>query len=203
MSYSKFTNLETVLRKFQVRGKGDSLFQNTAKITPSALLLETLERSTHLRFASEKERSERLVHPVLQEICTINNYEVTLYSGRELNVDAKTGLNGECDYLLSWGTLLDFVDVPVFSVVEAKKNDLEYGSAQCAAQVIGAYKFNEMHGAEIPKVYGAATTGTEWRFLLLEGNLLTLDDDLYYLKDLPELLGVLQHILIDCKQVGK
>jgi hypothetical protein len=203
MSYSKFTNLETVLRKFQVQAKGDSLFHVQKTIAPSAWLVETLERSTQMRFASEKERSERLVNPVLQEICSINNYEVTLYAGRELNVDPKNGLSGECDYLLSWGTLMDFVDVPVFSVVEAKKNDIEYGSAQCAAQMIGATKFNESHGAKIPVVFGAATTGTEWRFLKLENNMLTLDDDRYFINNVPELLAVLQEILIECKQLVK
>ncbi len=203
MAYSKFTNLDEVLRRFKVKARSAALFPAVSPVAPSAHLLQTLERSQHLRFSSEKERSERLVHPVLQEVCVLNQYQITLYSGRELNVDPKNGLSGECDYLLSRGTLIDLVDAPLFSVVEAKKNDLEYGIAQCAAQMIGAQRYNKSREQESPVIYGASTTGTEWRFMQLQGQELLIDDTRYYLVKLDELMGVLQRIVESSQPINQ
>ncbi len=43
----------------------------------------------------------------------------------------------------------------------------------------------------IPCVYGAATTGTEWKFLKLKGNRLSIDITVYQISYCDKILGVL------------
>lgn len=205
MAYSKFRDVKKVAITFGLSVRRGTLFpEKLAVQKPSSWLVETLAIMRDNGFETEKERSERLVSPVLIEIRKQNDSQITIYSGHELNVDASKSLNGECDYLLSLGfKVIDFVDTPVFSVVEAKKQDMEYGTAQCAAQIVGAMLYNENDGKPVPFLYGAATDGLKWRFIKLEKNVLTIDLDYYYLKDIEELLAVLQFIVDDCKNAVK
>lgn len=46
-------------------------------------------------------------------------------------------------------------------------------------------------------LYGGVTTGTEWNFLQIKDHVVTIDNDLYGLKNLPELLGVLIYIILN------
>ena len=133
------------------------------------------------------------------ELSRRNNNLVTIYSGRELNVDVEAGLNGECDFLLSWGTIAEDVDFPLFSVVEAKRNDLDQGTAQCLAQMMGAKLFNEAAGVEMPRLYGASTTGIEWHFITMEDTKIEFAIRNFSIYQLDELLGVLQFVLDDCR----
>ena len=112
------------------------------------------------------------------------------------------GLNGECDFVLSYVRLHNFIKAPVFCIAEAKKQDMDQGTVQCAAQLVGAARFNERQHKVIPALYGCATTGVEWQFMKLEGNVCTLDEARYYTLDLPQLLGVLQHIVDRTKPQG-
>lgn len=124
-----------------------------------------------------------------------------MYSGHELNVKKEEDLNGECDYLLTMGDKIpDYVDRPIFSVVEAKKQDFDLGTGQCAAQLIGAKLYNEQENNQTPFLYGAATDGVKWRFLKFENNTFYIDSKYYVTDNLPELLGVLQYIYEDCKK---
>ncbi|MEN0049731.1 MAG: hypothetical protein AAF806_21905, partial [Bacteroidota bacterium] len=194
LSYSKFKNLKQVSKQFSLKLRGVDLFTDVITVSPSDILLQNIEAAHKLRFGSEKERSERLVAPILAELSKINDYQITIYSGRELNVDPENGLNGECDYLLSFGKIMEIIEAPVFTAVEAKKNDQDYGIAQCAAQLVGVQKYNQAEGYEIPVLYGCSTTGTEWKFMKLEGDTLFIDSNIYPIDELPKLLGVLQYI---------
>jgi hypothetical protein len=203
MAYSKFTDLKKVIQTFGLQAERTALFsKKPTLIEPSTWLIETLEIAIEvLGIDSEKERSERLVHPVLAEIAKINKGEITIYSGHELNVDKSLGLNGECDYLLSLGKkVIQFIDTPVFSVVEAKKQDMELGISQSLAQLIGAQRYNQNDGKNITTLYGATTDGYKWQFIRLRDKQLSIDENTYLLSDLPILLGVLQSIIDDCKK---
>ena len=204
MAYSSFTNLKKVIDKFGIHVE-KSIFipeKELVLLQPSSWLITTLQKGNMMGFRSEKERSERLVHPILAELATLDTNQITIYSGHELNVDIKQGLNGECDYLLALGKkVIDFVATPLFSVVEAKKQDIEYGTAQCAAQIIGAIKYNELDNIRLPYLYGATTDGQKWRFLKFENNTLYINDDYYFLSNLPLLLSALQFVIDDCKKM--
>jgi len=201
MAYSNFTKVKQVMNAFGLKPKAAELFENVAPVQPSDWLKVTLQKSENMHFVSEKERSERLVSPILTELSEINKNQMRIYSGRELNVDVNAGLNGECDYLLSWGVMYEEPDVPIFSIVEAKRNDLELGTAQCLAQMVGAKKYNESNGVKTDILYGASTTGTEWKFMKMDKNSVITKYDLYSIYRLEELLGALQFIVNDTKNL--
>jgi hypothetical protein len=194
MAYSDFTP-DRLVKEFGVDFQGTQLFPNVTPIPPSVWLIESLQRASKIGFGSGKSRSERLVTPVLLELCDRNEHMFALLSGANLDIDPARGLNGECDFIFSFTRLQDFVKAPVFCITEAKKQDLEQGTIQCAAQLVGASRLNEKDGKPIKTLYGCSTTGVEWRFIRFENNVFTLDEARYLISDLATLLGVLQTII--------
>ncbi len=63
---------------------------------------------------------------------------------------------------------------PVFTIVEAKNDIIAGGIPQCIAQMLGAQYFNVKDGKQIPCIYGCVTTGKDWQFLKLTGNIVTI-----------------------------
>ncbi len=205
MAYSNFNNLKKVEKQLGLTIKGGYFFSidNIVSIEPTSWLLESLKRAQKQGYDSEKERSERIVWPILSELSNLNDLGITIYSGHELNVDKALGLNGECDFLLALGQkVIQMIQSPLFSVVEAKRQDLAWGTEQCAAQMVGIDKFNESEGNKLPYLYGATTDGVKWNYLKLENNVLTVDQTDVLFGDIPKLLGILQFLLDDCKKFG-
>lgn len=194
MAYSDFTALD-LTQKFGIKFRAEKLFQNVAEAAPSDWLIEALERGRELGFASEKSRSERLVTPILLELSDRNEHSFSIYSGVNLDIDEIAGLKGECDFIFSFSRIQDFVTAPIFCITEAKKQDLEQGTVQCSAQLLGAKRFNEAEGNKFKTLYGCSTTGIEWRFLKLEDHEIVIDEERYLITDLAKLLGVMQHII--------
>ncbi|MCL1474176.1 hypothetical protein [Argonema antarcticum] len=56
---------------------------------------------------------------------------------------------------------------------------------------IAARIFNEREGENIPAIYGTVTTGTTWKFLKLEGEVINIDLPEYYLNNVNKILGIL------------
>lgn len=104
-------------------------------------------------------------------------------------------LNGECDFILTKDVGSISINYPIMQIVEAKKNDMDIGLPQCAAQLIGAKRFNEKKGVRLDKLYGCVTTGDQWLFLCLANNLITVSPTSYYLNQLGEILGAFQEII--------
>ena len=194
MAYTDFTPAE-LTQRFDLDFQAGRLFLGCPPQEPSAWLIETLRRAQRIGYVSEKARSERLVSPVLTELYELNQQHFTFHSGVNLDVDAAAGLRGECDFVLSLSPIRDFIVAPIFCIAEAKKQDLEAGTVQCAAQLVGAQRLNELAHRPAPVLYGCSTTGVEWRFLTLVGRVLTLDHDVYSIRELPTLLGTMQHIV--------
>ncbi len=67
-------------------------------------------------------------------------------------------MNGECDFILAKDVGSFSNNYPIFHIVEAKKNDIDLGVPQCAAQLVGAKFFNEKKSIKIDKIYGCVTT---------------------------------------------
>lgn len=115
-----------------------------------------------------------------------------LYSGEKLNADKKKSLTGECDFIVSKNTGKYDLNIPIFAIVEAKKNDFDEGVPQCAAQMIGAKIYNEKLHHPVPLVYGCVTTAEQWLFLKLENDTVFVDEIKYDVREIEHLLGVLQ-----------
>ena len=194
MLYTDFSSRK-LATDFGIQFKADTFFENCLPIEPSAWLVETLRKGRKAGFSSEKSRSERLVNPLLLEMSERNDNSFTIYSGEILEADSTKGLNGECDFLLSHSGIIEFVTAPIFCITEAKKQNLERGIIQCAAQLVGANLFNEKEGKPVNTIYGCSTTGVEWVFLKLSDNVITIDRNRYYITELPKLIGALQCII--------
>jgi len=101
------------------------------------------------------------------------------------------GLNGICDFLLSSSPEVLEIEAPVIVIVEAKKADLRTGFGQCIAEMVAAQRFNAAKNNSLRVIYGVISSGTQWRFLKLENDLVTIDLMDYSLPPVEEILGML------------
>jgi hypothetical protein len=193
MAYTDFT-LQDIQEKFKVSNQRVRLFPSFKAVRPSERLKNDLIDAQTLPSRTEKAKSELIVSPVLKEVWRKQGKYFTIYSGEVLNADAANGLNGECDFILAKDIGAYSINYPIIQIVEAKRNDLDLGVPQCAAQMIGAKLFNKRQGVEIETIYGCVTTGDEWLFMKL-GNELEIDNHVYYINKLSEILAVFQHII--------
>ena len=118
-----------------------------------------------------------------------------IYSGQRLDSDPSRGLSGECDFILTLTAPLPVLQAPIVIIVEAKKNDIEAGLGQCAAQMVGARLFNQQEGNGLDMIFGCVTTGEGWQFLQLEHDVIVIDSVRYYIDRVETILGVFQAIL--------
>lgn len=194
MAYSNFTDLSVLQKAFGLTVAFQArLFEGDYHATPSDFLKTALREYEPLALAigTEKARSELLIMPLLAEVRRQRREQISLFSGVDFNVDAARGLTGYCDYLLSRDSNPYSIHAPVFAVVEAKNEKINLGLAQCAAELIAARIFNEREETPLPALYGAVTTGSNWRFLKLTGDHLEIDSDEEYLHPIERLLGIL------------
>jgi hypothetical protein len=193
MGYSNYKRIEQVTKKFGLTAKRQGLFTQITPKEASIWLLNTLEYAKLVPLRNEKAKSERIVSPILVEIAKLFEENITLFSGEELSVDSEKDLSGECDFFFTLVPQSVYLEMPIISLVEAKDEDMDYGIAQCAAQLYGAKLFNEMEGKNFPVLYGCATDGVEWIFIRFENNVFYIDNKIY--TDLKEILGVFHHII--------
>lgn len=194
MPYSQFTTLGKVKEAFNLTVvEGIRFLPEIEPIAPTIALQTLLETNLPWAIATstEKARSEAIINPVLLEVRNILNQQISVFSGEEFNVDAAVGLTGVCDFMISRSPEQLEVEAPVIVMVEAKKGDLKVGLGQCIAEMVAAQKFNEAKGRSISAVYGSVSSGTAWRFLKLEGQIVTIDLTDYPLPTVDKILGFL------------
>ena len=173
MGYSKFKKMSKVLNMFGLKSETANLFENIHidNIQPSLWLSESLDIAYLTPPTNEKSKSERLVSPILLEVYKKYMQSISFFSGEALNVNVEDNLSGECDFFFALHPPKPYIDAPIISLAEAKDEDMEWGLAQCAAQMYGAKLFNEAEGKDIKAIYGCATDGIEWQFLRFENNI--------------------------------
>lgn len=172
-----------------------SLFGELPAVEPGAVLTEQLSRALKLPLRNEKAKSELIVSPVLLELIDRNSDFFTFHSGENLPADRSRGLVGECDFMVSRNTGSFAINMPILAIIEAKRDNIEAGVDQCAAQLYGASLINQGLGHPVPVYYGCVTNAREWLFLKFQHDHYLIDNRRYQLNHLPELLGVFQHIL--------
>ncbi|MDF0552732.1 hypothetical protein [Kamptonema sp. UHCC 0994] len=193
MSYSEF-NLERVKKDFNlITFEKPDIFADIPELASSELLVDILQYNLPIAVGSnsEKARSELIISPILVDLRRQLNEQVNLFSGVDFTVDYSQGLTGICDFLITKSPELLIVTAPVITIVEAKKENLNAGLGQCIAEMVAARIFNERSGNELKIIYGAVTTGTNWRFLKLEEQIIKIDLSEYYLRDVNKILGIL------------
>ena len=193
MAYSNFT-FDSVREMFALEAvQAIGIFAETEPVESSEYLAAGLAKKAPLAVAigTEKARSEMIVTDVLVELWEHFERRISLFSGIDFNVDEEKGLVGVCDFVISLSPLQESLEAPIIILVEAKNVDVKQGIGQCVAEMLAAQRFNAKKGNDIPRVYGASTTGTEWRFLKLEGQTLYLDMGVYSIDRCDKLLGIL------------
>ena len=199
VSYSDFT-LDKVRRTFDltISDKID-IFSSVLELELPPLLSDIIRENIPLALASntEKSRSEMIIAPILIAVRKYLNYQVSLFSGIDFTVDPSQGLNGNCDFIISRSPELLIVSAPVVTIVEAKKENINAGLGQCVAEMIAAKLFNEREGNNIQTIYGTVTTGTNWKFLKLVGQVVEIDLSEYYINNIGKIVGILSSILTE------
>ncbi|MEM6299653.1 MAG: hypothetical protein AAF740_13270 [Bacteroidota bacterium] len=193
MGYSNFKKLEQVTKKFGLSARRKRLFNDITPIKPSSWLKETLELADLVPLRNEKVKSERIVSPILIEVAKAFQQNTTLFSGETLEINPQDDLTGACDFFFTLIPYSAYLEAPIISLAEAKDEDMDYGIAQCAAQLYGARLFNEQEGRNFPMMYGCASTGTDWQFIRFEENTFYIDTKIY--TDVTEILGVWHYII--------
>lgn len=193
MPYSQFT-IGKVKEDFHLTTvEGVRFFPDSLEpITPSPRLQGILDDLPWaIAVDTEKARSEVIINPVLLEVRRILDQQISVFSGEEFNIDANVGLNEVCDFIISRSSEQLTVEAPTIVIVEAKKSDLKSGLGQCIAEMVAAQRFNQEKEQAITAVYGSVSSGTQWRFLKLEQQRVTIDLTDYSLPPLEQILSFL------------
>ncbi|MEM9538202.1 MAG: hypothetical protein AAGA60_01685 [Cyanobacteria bacterium P01_E01_bin.42] len=193
MAYSDFT-LKKVKSDLGLKiVENRSLFSATPPLEISDYLSQTLKRNVPLALSinTEKARSELIIVNILLEVKDKLSGEIGLFSGIDFNVDRDRGLVGFCDYIISGSSEQFYLDRPVITIVEAKNENIISGLGQCVAEMYAANLFNEQENINLSTIYGAVTTGDEWRFLQLEKQTIAIDLDSYYISNIAKIVGIL------------
>ncbi len=170
-----------------------TVIQPATDIRASEYLQQAMERNLDLALGigTEKARSELIIAPILVEVREFYQRQVSLFSGREFNINEDEGLTGYCDFLISRSPELLEVTAPVMVIVEAKKDSLNSGIPQCIASMVAAQQFNQSQENKVETVYGAVTTGKLWKFVALSQNKVSIDLNEYAIPPLETVLAFL------------
>lgn len=145
------------------------------------LLQHQIQRNlSHIDLVNETARREALISPILFEVCDLTN--------QRLNIEYSIAVN---DYLK--GTVGYYIAAPQnLLVIEAKQSDLVRGFTQLAIELIA---LDEWTKSTSNLIYGAVTTGEDWRFGVYDrtNRQITQDQKRY---QVPEDLLTLVKILI-------
>jgi hypothetical protein len=197
MLYTEFT-INDLRDKFNIVIKEvETVVSPFETIQPSEFLKETLKENIPLALGidTEKARSELMVIPILVEVRKLNNRQISLFSGTDLTVDKEKGLNGVCDFILSHSPEQMFLNAPIFTLVEAKNDNIKSGIPQCIAQMFASQLFNQKRNNSIPCIYGAVTTGSIWKFLKLKDNQVSVETLEHFIENIESILGILMQIV--------
>jgi hypothetical protein len=194
MPYSQFTTIAKAKTAFDLTVlEGDRFLPFLEPISPSDVLAGMLKESLPIvaSSGSEKARSEGIIYPVLLEVRRICNHQIGIFSGEDFSIDEAIGLNGICDFLLTRSAEVLEIEAPAVIIVEAKKTDLKTGLGKCIAEMVAAQRFNQSQSKSIPAIYGSVSNGTQWQFLKLDRQAITIDLSIYPLPPVEQILSFL------------
>jgi hypothetical protein len=192
--YSDFKTVGSVKVAFGLTTIEDVQFlPNADPVAPSEILAAILKENLPLATASgsEKARSELIISPVLVEVRRQLDRKIGLFSGEDFTVDVEAKLTGPCDFLISRSPEQLEIEAPVIVLIEAKQADLKLGLGQCMAEMVAAQRFNQWREEPLPVIYGCVSSGILWRFLKLEGTVVTIDLTDYAITPIDRILGYL------------
>ncbi|WP_366517256.1 hypothetical protein [Microcoleus sp. PH2017_18_LLB_O_A] len=135
-----------------------------------------------------------IIAPILIELKQQIGSKISLFSGREFNVDSQQGLMGYCDFIISKSSSQLMIKSPVILIVEAKNDNIQSGLGQCIAEMVAAQIVNQRQSNN-EMIYGAVTTGTNWKFMKLFDSVVEIDPNEYFLNNVAKLMGILRSFI--------
>ena len=192
MSYSEFT-FQKLEDDLGLTIEESDLYSEIENVKVGKSFTDILDENVPLALSinTEKARSELIIAPVLVELRKVLNHKVSLFSGVEFNIDVGKGLNGVCDFIVSASPKQIMITAPIINVVEAKNENIKGGLPQCIAGMFGAQLFNKEKNISIPALYGIVTTGSSWKFIKLQENVVTIDLKEYFINNIGKVMGIL------------
>ena len=189
-TFSKYFELpfspEDILAELGCSYQRERLQLPRAEFNPSQIeeLQRVIERNLRrVKLLSEDARKQAIIAPILLEVCEITQTQLNI----EYPISVSDQLKGSLDYYINKGEGL--------LVIEAKQADLSRGFTQLAVELIA---LDQWINSDTPILYGAVTTGEDWRFALYkrQGKQITEDIKLYRVpEELTELINILVSIL--------
>ena len=189
-TFSKYFELpfspEDILAELGCSYQRERLQLPRVEFNPSQIeeLQRVIERNLRrVKLLSEDARKQAIIAPILLEVCEITQTQLNI----EYPISVSDQLKGSLDYYINKGEGL--------LVIEAKQADLSRGFTQLAVELIA---LDQWINSDTPILYGAVTTGEDWRFALYnrQGKHITEDIKLYRVpEELTELINILVSIL--------
>lgn len=144
-------------------------------------LQQVIERNLRrVKLLSEDARKQAIIAPILLEVCEIAQTQLNI----EYPINVSEQLKGSLNYYIDKGkTLL---------VIAAKQADLSRGFIQLAVELIA---LDQWINSDNPILYGAVTTGEDWRFATYKRQEKQITED-FKLYRVPEELTELMKILV-------
>jgi hypothetical protein len=174
---------------YSIRPEIIRLSQYQGEIDRLPRLIQEIEDVLPLLVSSnEQAKREALVFPVVRTVA----YHAQALIRVEYAVNTSNQLQGNLDYLLSIQNLKQLL------VIEAKRDDLDYGFTQLTAQLIGLDQWERSPSIEQqPILVGAVAGGQAWRLGVLHRQEKRIEQgtNLY---TLPEDAETLTRILVNC-----
>jgi len=183
-SFSQVT-MSDLSKEFGITIEGKSFLPSIQPIDTPSWLSHIIERNTQklATMRSEKSISEALIAPVLMAVQELFEDKITIFSGEPLISEQ---ISGVCDFIISKTPRALEPQGNYCILVEAKKQDLLSGIAQCVAEMHVAQSIN----GDNKIVYGCVSTGLEWLFISLENNRALTDTKIFALNEINKILGV-------------
>ena len=199
MAFSAYKTLELVQEKYpQIEVKNKEFIPDKLrpiKVKPS--LTEEISLNLLTYRSNEFYATENLVSPILRAAWRKYMKEINMWTHQAIKYDED--LSGTPDFMFTHlkKEQYEVMSYPIVTTVEAKAENFVEGWAQCITQMLDCQKLNAKPNVVI---FGIVTTGKQWEFAKLEGDIVTkniVGCDIY---GLPKLLAMLDYLLGEAKK---
>jgi hypothetical protein len=198
MAFSDYKTYESVQAKYPQIVVNSSIFiPKLQEIDVQISLQEEIDINLLTYRSNEFYATENLVSPVLRAAWRKYITEINMWTHQALKYDSD--LSGVPDFMF---TNLDkkqyeIMSYPIITSVEAKAENFVEGWSQCIVQMLACQKINTKPNVII---FGIVTTGKQWEFGKLEGNIVTKNTTGCGIDNLPKLMTILDYLLSEAKK---
>lgn len=161
-------------------------------IEPSKFYYERLRRVESVFDTRSSERAKEVLIDAICEEVLLHYPALKMWKAATIQSDS---LIGTVDYVAA--PQRDYLDNPLLCIVEAKKDDFEYGLTQCLVAMKVCQHCNESAGNNL-EIYSAVTNGEGWKFYKFTQEGQVYESPFYAISNPGALLGCLHYIFTQC-----